>query len=740
MKTKRQSKWKSATLVALALALMPISVHGASQQLTVEFPESTSRTMTKTIQLPDKARVEEMVSDNGAVSYTVNGKDATITVSGGSPYSNQYNATKYARTETTSRTSSTNSFPSSISYNSGGFSGSLYPNGNSYQISGSFTQADTIYVTGQTSSYYNSGGYSGTLSQYLYSGSYTPSDSKTVTNGASSYTYGDVCYPGGVLIYKSPTSLAGSKYYSSGGYTGTLYLNTWSGVHPDPVIACGVSPNITYGYRYKVDYNYSGTVTKPGSDTTVYRYRGYVTRPASDTRQYQQDYSGTVYGAGYDTTYRYSVNVNYDVDNIAPDAVITQTPLTWTNGAVTIQLSNIQDDGYSGLKHVVLPNGVIMNQTSIAYAVTTNGNYDFILEDNLGNQRTKTVSVTNIEKVAPTANLSASTTDWTNSNVTLNLTAIADSGGSGYSKTKLPNGSYVTTTTASQVVTTNGTYSFVIYDNAGNSTTKSITVSNIDKTPPSGTIQNDSSEPLKGLLLTLITDNTGSGTDTIKKPDGTIVTAINASVRTSSAGEYVFEITDRAGNKSVVKSVVKTPTFSVTQDGLKYVIDVQKQYNEVPIIQRIETGESFVSENKSYPITGNGDYTFRVNDGGIWSESIKQTISKYHELKAPRVTVTYIEDWTNDDILVNVKVDSLAGNKIQWVELPGGQRTTDTTFTYLVSKNGIYPFIAMDSEGEYGYGSAVINQIDTITPVIQFKTPTEWVNTDQTISVDIINE
>ncbi|MFP3632829.1 hypothetical protein SB776_40175, partial [Burkholderia sp. SIMBA_045] len=49
------------------------------------------------------------------------------------------------------------------------------------QTGGSYTEADTKFVTGQTSASYNSGGYGGTLTQYVASGSYTPADTKTVS-------------------------------------------------------------------------------------------------------------------------------------------------------------------------------------------------------------------------------------------------------------------------------------------------------------------------------------------------------------------------------------------------------------------------------------------------------------------------------------------------------------------------------------------------------------------------------
>lgn len=82
-----------------------------------------------------------------------------------------------------------------------------------------------------------------------------------------------------------------------------------------------------------------------------------------------------------------------------------------------------------------------------------------------------------IDKVAPTLNLSQNPTIWTNDDVV--ITATASDSASGVKNIKLPNGTFVTGSSATYTVSTNGTYTFIAYDNAGNSTTTSITVTNI---------------------------------------------------------------------------------------------------------------------------------------------------------------------------------------------------------------------------------------------------------------------
>lgn len=134
---------------------------------------------------------------------------------------------------------------------------------------GEYIPEDTKYVTAQTSASYDKDGYKGTLNSYLYSGSYTPSHSKT-----ESMTFQNPAWTcGGTLT-------AGNQSYNSGGYSGTLYYSGCSG----------------NGYMY-----WSGTVTKPASDTRVYRYQGEVTKPGLDNRTTTNYYK-------YDITISYKGN------------------------------------------------------------------------------------------------------------------------------------------------------------------------------------------------------------------------------------------------------------------------------------------------------------------------------------------------------------------------------------------------------------------------------------------------
>lgn len=170
-------------------------------------------------------------------------------------------------TKTDSRTSaSTNSFPTYIPYSASGYSGTLYPTG----------------------------------SPTVQSGQYTPLDQKTATS---------TCVNGVPGKYKADrtwtstgpgTPCPSSKSYSENGYTGTLS-------RVSSIVTKDCLPGGTPNWECRKDYTatYSGTVTKPGSDTRIWNqnYWGNVSKPGySSTIQYepwQNDRNGTRFRYAY---------------------------------------------------------------------------------------------------------------------------------------------------------------------------------------------------------------------------------------------------------------------------------------------------------------------------------------------------------------------------------------------------------------------------------------------------------
>lgn len=239
-------------------------------------------------------------------------------------------------------------------------------------------------------------------------------------------------------------------------------------------------------------------------------------------------------------------------------------------------------DSLSGVSKITLPDGSTTTSSSTSYKIVDNGSYNFSVTDNAGNTTTKTVSISNVDKTAPTISLVPNTTAWTSGNITLNVTATDSQ--SGVKSIKTPNGEVIPGNSLSYSISKNGTYNFEAVDNLGNTSNKSITISNIDTTAPEVNLLLNSSNWTNGsITITVNTSDTQSGIKQIKLPNGNIVNSSSSSYNVSKNGVYYFEVTDNVGNT----------TF-------KYII-VDKIDNEKPIVN-ITNNQNW-NNGSSVPIT-----------------------------------------------------------------------------------------------------------------------------------------
>jgi hypothetical protein len=105
----------------------------------------------------------------------------------------------------------------------------------------------------------------------------------------------------------------------------------------------------------------------------------------------------------------------------------------------------------------------VLNANS--YTFTENGTFEFVVTDD-GFTATAVVTITNIDKVAPTITIGNYSTEVTDQDIT--VTASSNEG---------------TLNVTTYTFTSNGSFDFIATDDAGNVTTQTITISNIDKEP-----------------------------------------------------------------------------------------------------------------------------------------------------------------------------------------------------------------------------------------------------------------
>jgi len=147
----------------------------------------------------------------------------------------------------------------------------------------------------------------------------------------------------------------------------------------------------------------------------------------------------------------------------------------WTNSDVTVSVSVSVTDPTFSVTSVSFSGG----GSGTSATVSSNGTYSFTVNGSNGQSVTESVTVSNIDKSAPSLSLSKSPDSWTEEGVTVSASASDDlSGVAGFS---FNGGGYGSS--SSWHVSSNGTYSVSVRDNAGNESSSSITISNIGKDP-----------------------------------------------------------------------------------------------------------------------------------------------------------------------------------------------------------------------------------------------------------------
>ncbi|MBA2938744.1 DUF5011 domain-containing protein [Paenibacillus sp. CGMCC 1.16610] len=151
------------------------------------------------------------------------------------------------------------------------------------------------------------------------------------------------------------------------------------------------------------------------------------------------------------------------IDREAPEAIVTYSHIGWTNQDVVATLTATDN---SGVPVQILSTG------SNTHTFTQNGSFTFVFQDVAGNQRELVATVDRIDKTPPVASIQYSETTKTRSDVRATvlanepITVIGNNGNTAYD------------------FTSNGTYSFVVVDRAGNQGFVQATVNYIDRTPP----------------------------------------------------------------------------------------------------------------------------------------------------------------------------------------------------------------------------------------------------------------
>lgn len=385
----------------------------------------------------------------------MNGNKVTVTVKGGTPSRVVTNPKKESKVVSSTLTSSnSSSFPTTDSYNSGGFSGTLNRQGSPERY--------TITTEGGSSTYcgkqcYNRGG------------TWEEEDRcyDDCTSSNTEYRYRQT-YSG--TVYKSGPD----NYYS---YSVVLnYIDNTT-----PTIATGTLPTITINANGEITI--TGTVTDPDDDTiTISSAINGVTKsitvpgPTSN-KPWSLTWTGTELAEGMynnivitandgngetdSKTYTGSITV----DKTAPTKpTLASSKTTPTNQNINVTIGYPAD---SSLKQYKIGTGAWTTYT-VPVVVTANTTVYARATDLAGNVSAEgSLVIGNIDKVVPIITVDPYNTDWTNEDIVVTV--------------KTTKG---TLNETSYTFTSNGSFTFTATDPAGNTASKVVKVENIDKTKP----------------------------------------------------------------------------------------------------------------------------------------------------------------------------------------------------------------------------------------------------------------
>ena len=406
-----------------------------------------------------------------------------------------------------------------------------------------------------------------------------------------------------------------------------------------------------------------------------------------------------------------------NIDKTAPTGSLSHSPTNWVNTDVKIHWTAA--DANSGFKQIKLPDGTIKTTATGDYTVSQNGTYTFVVYDVAGNTLTLKETVSNIDKTPPTGSLNHTPTDWVIDYVKIHWTA-SDSQ-SGFNRVVLPDGTSTTNASGDFTVTDNGTYTFTLYDNVGNSRILTEDINNIDKIMPEGVLSLQENRLTdEKIKISWKAFDLQSGFSKILLPDSTFSTNATGEFTVAQMGDYSFVIYDRVGNTRELSINVSNvdminPILEVTQDTDKWTNgeitlnwkadDYQSGLQNVIL----PSSENVTDKQGSYIVTENGNYIFLAYD------KIGNGILVQHQ-------VTNIDKINpNLDLTVNSADDG--GIQISWVSsdeqsgisnitLPDGKRVTNSSGSIEIYENGVYSFIAYDNAGNATVKDVTIDSIN----------------------------
>jgi hypothetical protein len=387
-------------------------------------------------------------------------------------------------------------------------------------------------------------------------------------------------------------------------------------------------------------------------------------------------------------------------------------------GRLTNNDINVEYTTFSDLSIITSPT-VTEEVYGYTYEFTENGDKTISVRilsgEEEGDIRTVTGSVHNIDRTAPDAEVILSTAELTNQNVTAELLTYDDWG----KTVAIENNNGFNTLEFME----NGSFTFEIMDEAGNIGYKTVAVSNIDKTVPTGIVEYYE-DTVKNIVSAKISFPGETGEIEILNNNG------SDTFEFVESGAFTFEYSDAAGNKGETIAQVTSFPDSTYAASIEYYIEGDKVEDPnaelinksvtAKLIPEIAGGSYTIINNEGssiYTFEQNGEFTFVYEDGkgsrGLATakvNSIDKTAPKIKilaDITRPTqnnvtVTVSFSDDKEIAEVIHNMEVENVTASEGKLV--------------YTCMENKTVQVTVIDVAGNETTEEFAVNNIDRITP------------------------
>ncbi|MBD2847871.1 Ig-like domain repeat protein [Paenibacillus sp. IB182496] len=374
--------------------------------------------------------------------------------------------------------------------------------------------------------------------------------------------------------------------------------------------------------------------------------------------------------------------------------------------------------------YVSAPDALETPVTKYELTFAENGSVETRFADEAGNASVYTVNVDWIDTSLPTADVSRSTSNWTNQPVDVTvsvageppraLRGIRGPDDAELIRIKTDGGDILGHPSADATVTevvyrfhANGTLDFIVEDlETGLTSNGQAQVMNIDLQAPGGEIRYSTEYwTQEDVTVTLsVYDDSGMAPVIWSEGGDEIVFTEN--------GEHTFRFRDAAGNETERTAFVDWIVRATPEPTVTF---TPATWTSGPVTATLsfeqETAPIAMTnlDERTYTFEHNGTFTFRYADAaGNVGDSGPVTVD-WIDREAPKGTLLFSErGWTNEDVTVSLLPSDNSGADVIFLNDGGSQHT----FT----ENGSFTFTFRDAAGNENAVTAVVDRIDKTPP------------------------